>query len=311
MAEVKRFSENPRHRMLEPGTVRCLESLSQSGAWRCGSAALGRRALQPRPRPAASLAPADEAFLEDLSHRSFRFFWEQTDPATGIVRDRSRTDGSPSSDNHVKVGSIASVGFGLTGMCIAAERGWLPRAAILARTRTTLETFASRVFEQHGWFYHWLNVHTGAREWKSEVSSIDTALLLGGVLVGAPVLQGRCGRSRGWPTAIYRRVDFHWMLNGHPTVLSHGWRPETGMIVHRWDAYSEAMMLYVLGLGSPTFPLPAASWRAWVRPELEWQGLRYVTHVAAALPPPVLARAGSTSAPGAIRIRRTTGSPTR
>ncbi len=79
-----------------------------------------------------------EAFLEDLERRSFAFFWEQTDPATGIVRDRSRTDGSPSSANHVKVGSIASVGFGLTGMCIAAERGWQPRDAILERTRTTL-----------------------------------------------------------------------------------------------------------------------------------------------------------------------------
>ena len=120
-------------------------------------------------------------------------------------------------------------------------------------------------------------MHTGAREWKSEVSSIDTALLLGGVLSA-----GQCFASDaeipGLADAIYRRLDFAWMRNGHPTLLSHGWRPETGMIVHRWDAFSEAMILYLLGLGSPTQPLPADSWRAWVRPVLEWESFRYVTH---------------------------------
>jgi poly(3-hydroxybutyrate) depolymerase len=239
----------------------------------CASVAIG---AAPSPR-AAALSAEDEAFLGDLSKRAFLFFWEQTDPATGIIRDRSRTDGSPSSDNHVKVGSIASVGFGLTGFCIAAERGWVPRDQLLARTRTTLQTYASRVFQQHGWFYHWQNIHSGAREWTSEVSSIDTALLLGGVLSVRQCFRDDAEIAR-LAEAIYRRVDFTWMLNGHPTVLSHGWRPESGMIVHRWDAYSEAMLLYVLGLGSPTFPLPAASWRAWVRPVLDWGDVRYVTH---------------------------------
>jgi len=230
-----------------------------------------------RPATAGALSAADDAFLEDLSRRSFAFFWEQADPATGIIRDRSRTDGSPSSDNHVKVGSIASVGFGLTGMCVAAERGWQPREAILERTRTTLRTFAERQAQEHGWFYHWVNLHTGAREWQSEVSSIDTALLMGGVLSVRQCFAGdpEIGRLA---TAIYRRLDFDWMRNGHPTLLSHGWRPESGMIVHRWDAFSEASMLYLLGLGSPTHPLPAASWRAWVRPTLTWDGTTYVTH---------------------------------
>ena len=238
----------------------------------------GQAPLHPGGRQAALSPGADaDAFLEDLSKRSFRFFWEQTDPGTGIVRDRSRTDGSPSSENHVKVGSIASVGFGLTGLCIAAERGWLPRDRAIERAKTTLRTFAERLEHHHGWFYHWLNIHTGAREWKSEVSSIDTALLLGGVLSVRQCFAAEADVARLAET-IYRRVDFTWMRNGHPTVLSHGWRPETGMIVHRWDAYSEAMMLYILGLGSPTHPLPSASWRAWVRPVLEWEGFRYVTH---------------------------------
>lgn len=223
------------------------------------------------------LSREDDAFLEDLSRRSFAFFWEQADPATGIVRDRSRTDGSPSSDNHVKVGSIASVGFGLTGMCIAAERGWYPRDAIRARVRTTLETFATRQAHERGWFYHWVNVHTGAREWQSEVSSIDTALLMGGVLSVRQCFKDDPGIPR-LATAIYERLDFDWMRNGHPTLLSHGWRPESGMIVHRWDAFSEASILYLLGIGSRTHPLPAASWRAWVRPELTWEGMTFVTH---------------------------------
>lgn len=223
------------------------------------------------------LSAEDEAFLEDLSRRSFLFFWEQTDPATGIIRDRSRTDGSPSSEDHVKVGSIASVGFGLTGLCIAAERGWVPRAEAVERARVTLRTFAQKLEHQHGWFYHWINVHTGAREWKSEVSSIDTALLLGGVLSVRQCFAGEPEIPKLAET-IYHRMDFTWMRNGHPTLLSHGWRPETGMIVHRWDAFSEAMILYLLGLGSPTHPLPPASWRAWVRPRLDWEGFGYVTH---------------------------------
>jgi predicted esterase len=235
----------------------------------------------PPPSPPAAafkLSPEDDRFLEELSKRSFLFFWEQVDPKIGIVRDRSRTDGSPSSPNHEKVGSIASVGFGLTGLCIAAERGWVPRADVLERTRTTLRTFAERLFHDHGWFYHWLNVHTGEREWKSEGSSIDTALLLGGVLSVRQCFKDDPEIVR-LATTIYERVDFQWMRNGHETLLSHGWRPESGPIVHRWDAYSEAMILYVLGLASPTHPLPPASWRAWVRPVLEWDGLRYVTHV--------------------------------
>jgi len=204
-------------------------------------------AVQPRPA-AAELSAADDALLDDLSRRTFAFFWEQADPATGIVRDRSRTDGSASSQNHVNVGSIASVGFGLTGMCIAAERGWQPRAAILARTRTTLETFATRLTRERGWYYHWLNIHTGAREWQSEVSSIDTALLLGGVLSVRQCFADDPEIPR-LATAIYHGLDFDWLRNGHPTLLSHGWRPESGMIVHRWDAFSEAAMLYLLGLG--------------------------------------------------------------
>src|SRR4030095_467183 len=130
----------------------------------------------------AALSTADHAFLEDLQRRSFQYFWEQADPNTGLVADRARTDASMLDENHRNVGSIASTGFGLTALCIAADRGWIERAKAVERTRNTLRFFADHAYQQHGWFYHWLDIKTGERRWNSEVSSIDTALFVGGTL---------------------------------------------------------------------------------------------------------------------------------
>src|SRR5687767_7499032 len=178
-----------------------------------GCASRDSSVVAPAPAPAQrpTLAAADDALLEDLSKRSFMFFWEQADPDTGIVRDRSRTDGSPVDGNARDVGSIASVGFGLAGLCIAAERGWIPRTAAVDRARTTLRFFAERMEHQRGWFYHFINLRTGAREWASEQSSIDTALLLAGVLTARQCFSGEAEIPR-LADAIYRRVDFNWML---------------------------------------------------------------------------------------------------
>jgi hypothetical protein len=226
--------------------------------------------------PAYHLSPEDDAFLEDLSRRSFLFFWEQADATTGIVRDRAGTDGSPSANESAReIGSIASVGFGLSGMCIAAERGWVPRQQVIERTRRTLQFFAGRIEEEHGWFYHFINLRSGAREWKSELSSIDTALLLAGVLTVRQCFSGDAEVPR-LADAIYRRVDFQWMLAGDPLLLSHGWKPEEGFLKGRWDHYCELMILYVLAIGSPTHPIPAESWRAWRRPTTTFDGYRYV-----------------------------------
>src|SRR6185295_9792587 len=156
---------------------------------------------------ARNLSTEDDAFLEDLSRRSFMFFWEQADPETGIIRDRSGRDGGPSANTASRdIGSIASVGFGLTGMCIAAERGWRPRDQIVQRVRATLEFFATRSPHEHGWLYHFVNLHTGAREWQSELSSIDTALFLGGVLTVRRCFAADADVVR-LADAIYRRVD--------------------------------------------------------------------------------------------------------
>jgi hypothetical protein len=242
-----------------------------------------RTAISAQPPKAAAsarmqpvLSQIDDAFLEDLSRRTFMFFWEQTDPQTGIVRDRARTDGSPPDERARDIGSIASVGFGLTGMCIAAERGWLRREQVLDRTRTTLRVFAGRMEQEHGWFYHFVNLHTGAREWKSELSSIDTALLLAGVLTVRRCFADDAAIVRD-AESMYRRVDFQWMLAGHPTLLAHGWKPESGFLQARWDHYCELMILYLLGIGSPAHPIPAESWGAWSRPTMTFERYQYVS----------------------------------
>jgi len=222
------------------------------------------------------LTAEDERFLEDISRRSFRFFWDQADPATGVIRDRARTDGAPASDRSRDVGSIAAVGFGLSSLCIAAERGWLPRQDLMDRAKTTLRFFGDRMRHQNGWFFHFVNLHTGEREWQSELSSIDTALLLAGVLTVRRCFDRDQDVVR-WADAIYRRVDFQWMLAGDAQVLSHGWKPESGFLPGRWDHYCELMILYLLGIGSPTHPLPAASWRGWSRPVMTFQDFKFVS----------------------------------
>ena len=226
----------------------------------------------------SSFSPQDEAFLEDLQKRLFQYFWEQADPQTGLVPDRARINGSPLDTNHQNVGSIAATGFGLTALCIASERRWLDSASALERTRTTLRFFADRAYQQRGWFYHWIDTKTGARRWNSEVSSIDTALLLGGVLTVRQCFANDPEITR-LATKIYNRVDFRWMLNGDPLLLSHGWKPETGFLRPRWDTYSEDTILYLLAIGSPNYPIPERSWYALWKDRYRYEGHAYFTTI--------------------------------
>jgi hypothetical protein len=233
-------------------------------------------------RPTASndnrpfrLTGEDEAFLEDLERRSFHYFEEQADPTTGQVRDRARTDGSSHDSNHRDVASIAATGFGLTGLCIAAERGWLPRRAATDRARTTILFLERRMPHEHGWFHHFVNARTGEREWQSEISSIDTALLMAGVLSVRRCFADDQELARS-ADALYRRIDFGWMRNGDPGLLSMGWKPESGFLSARWEHYCELMLLYILGIGAPTHTLPPASWYAWRRPTVRFEGFTFV-----------------------------------
>ena len=224
------------------------------------------------------LTSEDQQFLEDLERRSFQYFWEQADPQTGLVPDRARMDGSPLDENHHNVASIAATGFALTGLCVAGERGWINRSQAQERTRNTLLFFANKAFQEHGWFYHWLDAKTGERRWNSEVSSIDTALLLGGVLTARQYFRDDL-EIRRLATKIYERVDFHWMLNGHRLLLSHGWKPETGFLKPRWDTYSEDTILYLLAIGSPTHPISPASWYALWRDRYRYEAYAYFTTI--------------------------------
>ena len=228
--------------------------------------------------PTEKFTRTDEAFLEDLERRSFQYFWEEGDPDTGLVHDRARTDGSPLDENHRNVASIAATGFSLTALSIAADRNWISRNQAQERTRNTLRFFANKAFQQHGWFYHWLDAKTGERRWQSEVSSIDTALLLGGVLTARQYFRDD-PEIRKLATKIYERVDFQWMLNGQQLLLSHGWKPETGFLKPRWDTYSEDTILYLLAIGSPTHPISPASWYALWRDRYRYEGYTYFTTI--------------------------------
>jgi len=223
-------------------------------------------------------ATVEAQFLDDLQHRSFQYFWEQADPNTGLVPDRARMDEKPLDAGHQNVASIAATGFGLTSLCVAADRKWIEESQARERTRNTLRFFDARAYRQRGWFYHWLDAKTGERRWNSEVSSIDTALLLAGVLTVRQCFRNDAEIVR-LAGRIYERVDFRWMLNGHPRLLSHGWKPESGFLRPRWDTYSENTILYLLAIGSPSYSISPESWYALWRDRYRYEGHSYFTTI--------------------------------
>ncbi len=219
---------------------------------------------------AREFSKSDNALLDEICFSAFRYFWEAASPHTGLVKDRSLADGP----DPRTVGSIAATGFGLTALCIGVENHYANRSKIEERVLTTLKYFHDQALCEKGFYYHFLDIHTGARIWNSEVSSIDTALLLCGVIACREYFTDE--RIRRLADAIYHRVDFRWMLNGADT-LSHGWKPESGFIQWRWDTYAEHMMLYLLAIGSPTFGIPPQSWDAWKRPTYNFFGESYIS----------------------------------
>ncbi|MGI8639183.1 MAG: glycoside hydrolase family 3 N-terminal domain-containing protein [Pyrinomonadaceae bacterium] len=239
--------------------------------------------IEPAPKtpvPTAQISIEDNAFLEDLEKRSFQYFWEQTNPKNGLTLDRATTGGTRHTPEQrsYNIASIAASGFALTANCIAADRGWVTPEQARTRTRNTLDFFANRAFHKNGWFYHWMDYETGERRWNSEISSIDTALLLSGVLT---VKQCFSDDKEIVQLAdkIYQRVDFKWMQAEDQYLLSHGWKPETGFLKDYWGKYSEQMIIYILGIGSPTHPISPNSWFAWERTWQDFGGYRYLSSV--------------------------------
>jgi hypothetical protein len=216
-----------------------------------------------------SLSSREAAFLEDLERASFSLFRDCAHPVTGLVLNSAQPDFRSGN----AVASIAATGFGLTALCIGEQRGWLKPDEALARARLTLRFLRDKLPHEHGFFYHFVDWADGARAFQSEVSSIDTAILLCGVLT--------CRQHFGdlelqeLATKIYERVDWQWMFQAGP-CLSHGWTPEDGFLKAQWDVYCEHMMLYLLAIGAPQHAIPADAWHAWQRPWTEYAGIRYI-----------------------------------
>lgn len=221
-------------------------------------------------RAEEGLSAVDELLLEEIERAAFGYFWEQAGPYTGLVKDRGLANGGA---DRRDVASIAATGFGLTAICIADSRGYLKPQQARERVLATLRFARKRLTQIHGFFFHWLKMNTGERAWNSEISSIDTAILLCGALTCREHFADP--EIRQLAAEIYERVDWPWLLNGG-TTLSHGWTPEGGFIKWRWDTYSELMMIYLLGLGSPTHPLPAETWDAWKRPMFDYAGIHFI-----------------------------------
>src|SRR6202166_226932 len=208
----------------------------------------------PPPVPAAGaadgtvLSAADDQFLNDLERVNFLFFWEQGNPNTGMVKDRCNIH----TFDQAGAASIAATGFGLTALCIGEKRGFIPSIDALNRVLVTLRFLWRKLPNHRGFFYHFANPETGDRMFDSEVSSVDTAILLCGVLT--------CREHFHHPAVatlanlVFNRVDWTW-LSEDTSLLTHGWTPEIGFLPSRWDYYSELMMMYLLGMGSSAYPL--------------------------------------------------------
>jgi hypothetical protein len=208
--------------------------------------------------------------LDRLERDTFRYFAEETNLENGLIADNTRED-SPC--------SIAVVGFALTAYPIAVERKYMTRSEAVKRALTSLRFFNDGpqgpdedAIGYHGFYYHFLDMNTGRRFGNSEISTIDSTYLIAGALTAAAYFDRDTKDERELrrlAEALYHRADWHWAQNKALTV-SHGWKPKTKFIRYRWSGYSEALILYVLGLASPTYPLPEESYRAWTR-SYDWK----------------------------------------
>ena len=208
--------------------------------------------------------------LRELQRGSFGYFVNEVNLANGLVLDKTAPDWPA---------SIAAIGMALTAYPVGVERRFMARAEAVARTLTTLRFFAASEQSERpeatgykGFFYHFLNMQTGQREWQCELSSVDTALLIAGALAASAYFDGKAkgeAEIRALAKLLYERVDWRWMLDGGDTIR-HGWTPERGFLPYRWEGYDEALVLYLLALGSSTHPIGRACYDAWCS-TYEWR----------------------------------------
>jgi hypothetical protein len=210
--------------------------------------------------------------LEALQRNAFGYFLKGANSQNGLIADNTREDAHS---------SIAATGLGLAAYAVGVERGFITRGEAIERTLTTLRFFHRSAQSEdpnatgyQGFYYHFLDMKSGRRAWDCELSVIDTALLIAGALASMMYFEGdRDGEPevRRLVTALYERVNWAWAMNDGPTV-SMGWKPRCGFLRYGWEGYSEASLLYVLGLGSPTHPLPPESYAAWTS-TYQWENL--------------------------------------
>jgi hypothetical protein len=214
---------------------------------------------------------SNSEMLGILLRETFTYFVEETNPVNGLIADKTQA-GWPS--------SIAAVGLGLSTYIVAAQRALITRDEAVAKTLTILRFFFSGpqgpekdAMGYKGFYYHFLDMQTGRRVWDCELSTVDTTFFIAGALSAAEYFKGEDPAEteiRQLADKLYRRVDWQWALDGGITV-THGWKPETGFLPYRWDSrYSEALLLYILALGSPTFPIGEEGFRAWTS-TFEWK----------------------------------------
>jgi hypothetical protein len=202
--------------------------------------------------------------LDAVQREAFGYFLHEGNAQNGLIADKT-SPGSPA--------SIAAVGFALSAYPVSVERKWLSRADASARALATLRFFNASVQSSgpdasgyNGFYYHFLDMQSGRRVWDCELSTIDSAILFAGMLTAAAYFSHESDEEREIRTLanrLYRRADWNWARNGGATV-THGWKPGTGFLKYRWEGYCEALILYLLGLGSPTHPLPAESYKRWM-----------------------------------------------
>ena len=208
--------------------------------------------------------------LQSIQEDSFDYFLHEVNPENGLILDKT-SDNWPS--------SIAAVGMALTAYPVGVERHLMSRRHAAQRTLVTLRFFANSEQSEapdatgyRGFYYHFLDMKTGRRASHCELSSVDTALLIAGVLTAAAYFQDQTANEneiRQLADMLYKRVDWQWMLANAP-VICHGWTPESGFLPWHWEGYDEALILYILALGSPTFPIPEASYAEWAT-TYEWK----------------------------------------
>ncbi len=254
-------------------TRREMLSLLAKGALTYPLSASALRALALRPSQAV---PPDwqltsEELLEEIVSRGFLFFWNEASKHTGLVRDRALADGGP---DKRRIASIAATGFGLSALCIGHKRQYLPSHQIGNRVVATLSFLLNHAEQVNGVFYHFIDWETGKRVRMSEVSPIDTAILLCGVLTARAYFRDPVISRLA--TNIYARVNWHWMLNGGKT-LALSWTPEYKFTGARWDTYCELMMMYLLAIAAPIYNISPSSWDAFARPEQEFEGYSYIS----------------------------------